>query len=82
MFRVVKLAENKKFNTVFYVKFEICRSVGPIIKEQNVSLQKQLYEELNPLLLSSNVNTRGLKLLTKLIPLRLRLNVQVSRISF
>ncbi len=38
MFRALKLAENNKFNNVFYVKFEICRSVGPIIEEQNVSL--------------------------------------------
>ncbi len=40
MFRAFKLAQNKKFNNVFYVKFEIRRSAGPIIKEQNVSLRK------------------------------------------
>ncbi len=40
MFWAVKLAKNKKFNNVFYVKLEIRHSAGPIIKEQNVLLQK------------------------------------------
>ncbi len=39
MFRAFKLAENKKFKNVFYVKFKFIAG-GPIIKEQNVSLQK------------------------------------------
>ncbi len=40
MFRAFKLAENKNFTNVSYVKFKIRRSASPIIKEQNVPLQK------------------------------------------